>query len=164
MQAPSFFVAGWAMSGESRSAEILGAHKILTELLCPSRNSIAATRPRFDFIYTEMAARRRFDFIYTEMAARRRFEFYLHRDWCAVEIWFWLICIYTEMAALRKIEFYLHRECCVVGIWDWDREKDAGWRRLHCILSGVVVSCVGTWKSRPQQVVVKNVLKMMFKS
>ena len=34
-----------------------GAHKILTELLCPararSRNSLAATRPRFDFIYTK---------------------------------------------------------------------------------------------------------------
>ena len=59
------------------------------------RNSLAATRPRLDSIYTEMAARRRFDFIYTEIAARRRFEFYLHRDWCAVEIWFWLICIYT---------------------------------------------------------------------
>ena len=51
-----------------------------------SRNSLAATRSRSDFIYTEMAARRRFDFIYTEMAARRRFEFYLHRDLCAVEI------------------------------------------------------------------------------
>ena len=100
------------MSGESRSAEILGAHKILTELLCPvlSRNSLAATRPRSDFIYTKSsgrrglsfrytknvvrrrldfiytrnAARRRFNFIYTEMAARRRFEFYLHRDWGAI--------------------------------------------------------------------------------
>ena len=52
-----------------------GAHKILTELLCPARarNSIAATRPRFDFIYTEMVA-------------RRRFEFYLHRDGCAAAI------------------------------------------------------------------------------
>ena len=36
-----------------------GAHKILTELLCPAlararaRNSLAATRPRFDFIYTK---------------------------------------------------------------------------------------------------------------
>ena len=62
---PLIFVAGWAMSGESRSAEILGAHKILTELLCPSRNSLAPTRPRFDFIYTEMAA-------------LRKIEFYLH--------------------------------------------------------------------------------------
>ena len=51
MQAPSFFVAGWAMSGESRSAEILGAHKILTELLCRalfvqfySPHSLAPTR------------------------------------------------------------------------------------------------------------------------
>ena len=70
------------MSGESRSAEILGAHKILAELLCPvrararnslARNSLAPTRPRFDFIYTEMAA-------------RRRFEFYLHRDGCAAAI------------------------------------------------------------------------------
>ena len=36
-----------------------GAHKILTELLCPalSRNSLAATRPRFDFIYTKNFAR-----------------------------------------------------------------------------------------------------------
>ena len=36
-----------------------GAHKILTEVLCPARaralarNSLAATRPRFDFIYTK---------------------------------------------------------------------------------------------------------------
>ena len=70
---PSVFVAGWAMSGESRSAGILGAHKILAELLCLcrafSRNSIAATPSRSDFIYTEMVA-------------RRRFEFYLHRDGC----------------------------------------------------------------------------------
>ena len=71
MHPPSVFVAGWAMSGESRSAGILGAHKILAELLCLcrslSRNSLAATRSRSDFIYTEMVA-------------RRRFEFYLHRD------------------------------------------------------------------------------------
>ena len=68
MHPPSFFVAGWAVSGECRSAEILGAHKILTELLrpclsvCLARNSLAATRRRFDFIYTEMAARRKIDF------------------------------------------------------------------------------------------------------
>ena len=65
------------MSGESRSAGILGAHKILAELLCPApdlaRNSIAATPSRSDFIYTEMVA-------------RRRFEFYLHRDGCAAAI------------------------------------------------------------------------------
>ena len=158
------YVRWISISRDPRGAQDFGWVALPCARNSLARNSIAPTRPRFDFIYTEMAARRRFDFIYTEMAARRRFEFYLHRDWCAVEIWFWLICIYTEMAALRKIEFYLHRECCVVGIWDWDREKDAGWRRLHCILSGVVVSCVGTWKSRPQQVVVKNVLKMMFKS
>ena len=59
------------MSGESRSAGILGAHRILAELLCVSRsrNSLAATPSRSDFIYTEMVA-------------RRRFEFYLHRDGC----------------------------------------------------------------------------------
>ena len=58
------------MSGESRSAGILGAHKILAELLCPARliaNSLAATPSRSDFIYTEMVV-------------RRRFEFYLHKD------------------------------------------------------------------------------------
>ena len=53
--------------------------ELASSLLC---NSLPATRPRSDFIYTEIAAPRRFDFIYTEMAVPRRFDF-----------------LYTEMAA-----------------------------------------------------------------
>ena len=92
MRAPSFFVAGWAMLGEARAAEIFGAHKIWTELLCRARvlaqfSSGHSAEIGF-YLHRDGRAAAKFDFIYTEMAARRRFEFYLHRDWCALEICF----------------------------------------------------------------------------
>ena len=103
MHPPSVFVAGWAMSGESRSAGILGAHKILAELLCParsiSRNSLAATPSRSDFIYTEMAA-------------RRRFEFYLHRDGCAAAIRVLSTQRSVRRGDLIVMDLYLHRDGC----------------------------------------------------
>ena len=59
-----------------------------------ARNSIAATRPRFDFIYTKSygrrglsfrytknVVRRRLDFIYTKNAARRRLNFIYTKNW-----------------------------------------------------------------------------------
>ena len=87
------------MSGESRSAGILGAHRILAQLLCPawarSRNSIAATPSRSDFIYTEMVA-------------RRRFEFYLHRDGCAAAIRVLSTQRSVRRGDLIVMDLYLH--------------------------------------------------------
>ena len=62
-----------------------------------SRNSLAATRPRFDFIYTEMVA-------------RRRFEFYLHRDGCAAAIRVLSTQRFVRRGDLILIDSYLHRD------------------------------------------------------
>ena len=64
-----------------------------------SRNSLAATPSRSDFIYTEMVA-------------RRRFEFYLHRDGCAAAIRVLSTQRLVRRGDLILIDLYLHRDGC----------------------------------------------------
>ena len=90
-----------------------------------SRNSIAPTRPRFDFIYTKSSGRRGLSFRYTKNVLRRRLDF-----------------IYTRNAARRRLNFiYTKNWVGKMMEKQWFIEKIFRAARAH-FLKNFFVSCV----------------------